>query len=267
MIKFFRKIRYDLMDKNKTGKYLKYAIGEIVLVVIGILIALSINNWNEDNKEHIQEQIYLKNLQIDLKGIIVAYNVAIDYEKLILKHSRDILKHYQENGGFYNMDTIFPKLNDLTLRWGTTANSTTLTEMINSGQTKLIRNTNLRKDLIAFNEELKLWSTNTLNNNSNLVDNLITSEIVESGSFGLHGYSESMDAILKRIIVLETINVNDKKLLSVFLERLNSAENKLKMVSLISFRHTLASLQKETNSAITQRIEKLIAAIEKEIKK
>ncbi len=46
MIKFFRKIRYDLMEKNKTGKYLKYAIGEIVLVVIGILLALQVNNWN-----------------------------------------------------------------------------------------------------------------------------------------------------------------------------------------------------------------------------
>ena len=44
MIKLFRKIRYDLMGKNKTGKYLTYAIGEIILVVIGILIALSINN-------------------------------------------------------------------------------------------------------------------------------------------------------------------------------------------------------------------------------
>ena len=48
MIKFFRKIRYDLMEKNKTGKYLKYAIGEIILVVIGILIALYINNWNNN---------------------------------------------------------------------------------------------------------------------------------------------------------------------------------------------------------------------------
>ncbi|MEP0133098.1 MAG: hypothetical protein ABJJ25_13950 [Eudoraea sp.] len=44
MIKFFSKIRYNLMNQNKTGKYLKYAIGEIVLVVIGILIALSIKN-------------------------------------------------------------------------------------------------------------------------------------------------------------------------------------------------------------------------------
>ena len=49
MIKFFRKIRYDLME-NKTEKYFKYAIGEIILVVFGILIALQINNWNENRK-------------------------------------------------------------------------------------------------------------------------------------------------------------------------------------------------------------------------
>jgi len=50
MIKFFRHIRKDLMEKNKTTMYLKYAIGEIVLVVVGILIALQINNWNEKRK-------------------------------------------------------------------------------------------------------------------------------------------------------------------------------------------------------------------------
>ena len=50
MIKFFRKIRLNLLTENKTGKYFKYAIGEIILVVIGILIALQINNWNENRK-------------------------------------------------------------------------------------------------------------------------------------------------------------------------------------------------------------------------
>jgi hypothetical protein len=50
MIKFFRHIRQSLIMENKTSKYLKYAIGEIILVVIGILIALQINNWNEERK-------------------------------------------------------------------------------------------------------------------------------------------------------------------------------------------------------------------------
>lgn len=57
MIKFFRKIRQNLLSEGKTGKYLKYASGEIVLVVIGILIALQINNWNEQSNENIKEQV------------------------------------------------------------------------------------------------------------------------------------------------------------------------------------------------------------------
>ena len=60
MIKFFRKIRYDLMETGKTGKYLKYAIGEIVLVVIGILIALQINNWNGQRKLELKEKSLLE---------------------------------------------------------------------------------------------------------------------------------------------------------------------------------------------------------------
>ena len=66
MIKFFRNIRKSLIMENKTSKYFKYAIGEIILVVIGILIALSINNWNENKKNTIKETQFLKNFKTDL---------------------------------------------------------------------------------------------------------------------------------------------------------------------------------------------------------
>ncbi len=59
MIKFFRKIRRNLLSEGKTGQYLKYAIGEIVLVVIGILIALQINNLNESKKDDTALKAYL----------------------------------------------------------------------------------------------------------------------------------------------------------------------------------------------------------------
>jgi hypothetical protein len=68
MIKFFRKIRYDIMAKNKTGKYFKYAIGEIILVVIGILIALQINNWNEKHQAQNKMVSNFQNLIEDLKS-------------------------------------------------------------------------------------------------------------------------------------------------------------------------------------------------------
>ena len=67
MIKFFRHIRQNLIMENKTGKYLKYAIGEIVLVVIGILIALQINNWNETKKEQAMTNKYLSGFVSDLE--------------------------------------------------------------------------------------------------------------------------------------------------------------------------------------------------------
>lgn len=66
MIKFFRHIRQRLLSENKFSKYLIYAIGEIVLVVIGILIALQINNWNENRKNEDLEIAYLKGIQSNL---------------------------------------------------------------------------------------------------------------------------------------------------------------------------------------------------------
>jgi len=73
MMKFFRKNRQNLLSEGKTGKYLKYAIGEIALVVIGILIALGINDWNDQKKQTKSEFIYycriLDDFELDKKLI------------------------------------------------------------------------------------------------------------------------------------------------------------------------------------------------------
>ena len=66
MIKFFRKLRYNLMEQNKTGKYFKYAIGEIILVVVGILIAVQINNWNQLNNRTQLEKTLLEQLRNEI---------------------------------------------------------------------------------------------------------------------------------------------------------------------------------------------------------
>jgi hypothetical protein len=73
MIKFLRKIRQKLLTENKFSKYLLYAVGEILLVVIGILIALSINNWNDTRKDRIAEKaLYrtlIKSIESDLEDV------------------------------------------------------------------------------------------------------------------------------------------------------------------------------------------------------
>ena len=66
MIKFFRKIRQNLLFEGKNGKYLKYAFGEIILVVIGILIALQVNEWNNERNKNKAEEIVLEQFKSDL---------------------------------------------------------------------------------------------------------------------------------------------------------------------------------------------------------
>lgn len=86
MIKFFRKIRQNLLSEGKTTKYFKYAIGEILLVVIGILIALQINTWNENRKSEKRSINYMKNLIIDLKTDVNEFNQNLkSYQKDIIE--------------------------------------------------------------------------------------------------------------------------------------------------------------------------------------
>ena len=82
-MKFFRKIRQKLLSENEFSKYLIYAIGEIFLVVIGILIALNINNWNENRKAHIQNIEFLENLKVELSIDISAYeDRRLEYQQI-----------------------------------------------------------------------------------------------------------------------------------------------------------------------------------------
>lgn len=66
MINYLRRIRHNLLIENKVSIYLIYAIGEVMLVVFGILIALQIGNWNEQKKTEKMEIAFLENILTDL---------------------------------------------------------------------------------------------------------------------------------------------------------------------------------------------------------
>ena len=83
MLRFFRQIRQNLFTDNKFRKYLLYAVGEVLLVVIGILIALQINNWNEERKTRLQDREFLNNLKVELSVDIAALQDRISrYQKI-----------------------------------------------------------------------------------------------------------------------------------------------------------------------------------------
>ena len=94
MIKLFRHIRRTLINKNNMGKYFKYAIGEILLVVIGILIALQINNWNEKRKLKAEEKEVVQQLSLDfsqnkkaLDYFLSRYDASLKVTNLTLRNT------------------------------------------------------------------------------------------------------------------------------------------------------------------------------------
>src|SRR6056300_1174115 len=85
MIKFFRKIRQQLAYDNNVSKYTRYAIGEIVLVVIGILIALQVNNWKENISIIKSEKKYMQNLKEDLQNDILLFDNYLTRNRELFK--------------------------------------------------------------------------------------------------------------------------------------------------------------------------------------
>ncbi|MCA0154420.1 DUF6090 family protein [Winogradskyella vincentii] len=109
MIKFFRHIRRSLIQENKMGKYFKYAIGEILLVVIGILIALQINNWNESQKESEELRNIFIRIEQDFKNSAVEINDGIEEMKLASIYTNAILLNQVSEDTLYLDEMYFRK--------------------------------------------------------------------------------------------------------------------------------------------------------------
>jgi hypothetical protein len=148
MIKFFRKIRQGLLGKNKFSKYLLYAIGEIVLVVIGILIALTINNSNQNLIIKEKEQTYLKGLKNEFQISKIKLNKLIEVNRHNLNSAKQILE-FIANKNEIPTEKHFSELlyNTFSLNISFNPNNSILNEMINSGSLKDISNTDLRIQL------------------------------------------------------------------------------------------------------------------------
>lgn len=165
MIKFFRKIRQKLLSENKLGKYLIYALGEILLVVIGILLALQVNNWNDSKKIARQEIVLIKNLRSEFKVNLenlekvkhqnqIVYNSTYELRNLIGQETSVINK--------YNIDSLL--LNAILIT-DYQPNQFVLSQLKTGERLNIINSESLKKSLYEWDKALnaKTEAFNMLN--------------------------------------------------------------------------------------------------------
>ena len=157
MIKFFRHIRQNLLMENKTGKYLKYAIGEILLVIIGILIAVSINGWNEDRKLKKAEQSILKDLKQEMIINKKALEFAIEENEKSFQTAIEMRALFRDRAAFDKMsDSLFyASIRKLDYNITYDPQNGILNSIISSGQINQLSNKEL-KYLLASLKELTI---------------------------------------------------------------------------------------------------------------
>ena len=147
-MKFFRKIRLNLLAKQKFSKYLIYALGEIVLVVIGILIALAIDNSNQNRINNDNENIYLLGLEQEFQASKTKLTELIAVNQTNYSGSKKIL-NYMLNTQSAPTEGEFSRLlyNTFSKDIRFNPNNSLLQEMINSGNLKNLSDPKLRKKL------------------------------------------------------------------------------------------------------------------------
>lgn len=151
MIKFFRKIRQRLLSENKISKYLVYAIGEVFLVVIGILIALQINNWNEEHNINKRQRNYLELVKTEMFNNLGALQIEKQKLKETLEGLREIISLSDKpTSGISEkeLSSSWVKVFSKTIRFK--YENGALTELISSGVLKEIKNDSIRNILAAW---------------------------------------------------------------------------------------------------------------------
>lgn len=205
MIKFFRHIRKQLIAGGQTRKYLKYALGEVILVMIGILLALQVNNWNEKRKLRQTQSIYLKGLKQNLLDSRKELDRVIEESMVTVSALNNLVNEVRKSDTQMSHQDI-----DSLLMYGMSytkfqSRQGVIDELISSGQVSIIDNDYLRSEIAS-------WDGNLIN----------IREVEEMGKKGFYDYAERLGAYFDFSGLTPQSEIFENQLLSNFFKDLKT---------------------------------------------
>ncbi|MBK8228840.1 MAG: hypothetical protein IPK70_16890 [Flavobacteriales bacterium] len=172
-MKLFNRVRQRLLGDGQLKRYLLYAFGEIILVVIGILIALQLNTWKADQRDRASEKVHLENLREDLRLQMEVIRTQMVHDSTMILQADTAMTFF--SGGMSLGDLERRLYGSTKLGWRKTfvASDATFKVLLSTGGMNLIGSPQLRTELMRYHQQLD-YTTQVLNTNNRLIDELFS---------------------------------------------------------------------------------------------
>lgn len=254
MIHLLKKIRRKLLIEKRLSNYVLYAVGEILLVVIGIVLAIQFSNWNAKKAEIKKEIWYLDNMANDMFNQRQELDYLKNYYISALSISKNILIDLNKKKSFKNIDSLFSKLNQLKISDPFPNVDNTYKELVSSGQVALIENDDLILDIIDFyiyNEKLENYFKTS---QERIFYGEIYGVLNKYAPIDLSDYSDNVDILQQ-----------DSATTNYILEELEIPINRLELTNAIKNKIIIVSDYKNDVIESLKMIDTMIQAIDDEI--
>jgi hypothetical protein len=172
-MKLFNKVRQRLLDEGRLKRYLVYAAGEIILVVIGILIALQLNTWKADQRDRASEKVHLENLREDLNLQLEVIRNQMVHDSSMILRADTAIGYFSGSLSLEDLERRLYGSRKLGWRKTFVASDATFKVLLSTGGMNLIGDPRLRTDLMRYHQQLD-YTTQVVNTNNRLIDEMFS---------------------------------------------------------------------------------------------
>ncbi|WP_445384147.1 hypothetical protein ACT6NV_09000 [Robiginitalea sp. IMCC44478] len=270
MLRFFRQIRQKLLTDNKFSKYLLYAVGEILLVVIGILLALQVNTYQENKMARLKECEYLNSLLADLtieKNFLGTY---AEFDKEVITNAETLLQAYYDRGEIEVDDAFSRQLSILNNRSTFRKHNATYKELLATGDLNLLMDQNLKQRIMLYFQTVEQFETIIRQNNEYIDNHFAPLALQVSTHYVPNHQLKWSENILKKGYIKEKFNRPSEFESGYFdfiAERLEDPLEELELVNQIQYRYRISAVHLslvdellDTNQELLNQIGEVIDA-------
>ncbi|MBL7981116.1 MAG: hypothetical protein JNL52_04835 [Flavobacteriales bacterium] len=172
-MKVFNAVRKRLLSEGRLQRYLVYAVGEIILVVIGILIALQLNTWKADQRDRASEKVHLENLREDLNLQLEVIRTQMVHDSSMILRADSAMAFFTGHMGLEDLERRLYGSRNLGWRKTFVASDATFKVLLSTGGMNLIGDPRLRTELMRYHQQLD-YTTQVVNTNNRLIDELFS---------------------------------------------------------------------------------------------